>query len=404
MKRYFLIISAILFSIVLQAQNSSQWRGQERNGVYNETGLLKAWPAGGPELLWKFEGLGEGYTSVAIANEKIYITGMQCEELVLYVLDLQGELIAEKEIGKEWNTNHNGTRSTVCVNDGKIYIFNALGTLFCLDETTLNELWRKDIISEFGGRNLRFGMTESPLIVDDKIFITPGGTQHNMVALNKNTGALIWSSPGLGTPSAYCSPLHISGYPVPIVVTCMHQHIIAFNGNTGEMLWSHPQESRNSIHPNMPIYSDGFILSTTGYSGGTWLYRLTYGGSGADLVWKNNDMDNRMGSAIRIGDYIYGSGDRNNNWFCIDWKTGETKYRVTEIGHSNIITADDMLYVYSERGNMYLVKPNPEKLEVVSMFNVTLGDGPHWAHPVIHRGVLYIRQGNVLMAYGIKAR
>ena len=379
-----------------------QWRGENRNGMYNETGLLKEWPADGPPLLWKFDGLGEGYTSVAIANGKIYNTGLQGDKLILYVFDMTGKWLAEKEIGKEWNANHNGTRSSVCVNDGKLYIFNAFGHLFCLDESTLHIVWAKDLLKDFDGKNIMWGITENPLIVGEKIFMTPGGNKHNMVALNKNTGALIWSSPGEGTPSAYCSPIYIDDQSVPLIVSITQQHIIALNADTGAKLWSVPQKnSPYNIHPNIPIYSDGMIFSTTGYKGGTMLLRLKDGGKAVEQVWKNDEMDNQMGSAIRIGDYVYASGHQNRYWFCLDWNTGKTKYKVRDLAPCNVISADGMLYVYSERGTMNLVAPNPDKFELVSSFNVTLGDGTHWAHPVIHQGVLYLRHGDTLMAYKI---
>jgi outer membrane protein assembly factor BamB len=426
MKNYLFIIS-ILFTVVLHSCNSGsranksgyenwQWRGENRNGTYNETGLLKEWPAGGPQLLWKFEGLGEGHTSVAIASKKVYITGMHEDRLILYVFDMTGKLLTEKEIGKEWNENWNGTRSSVCINDGKIYIFNALGTLFCLAETTLQEVWKKNLLDEFDGRNLMFGMTESPLIVGDRIFMTPGGEKHNMVALNKLTGELIWTSPGTGKISTYCSPLYIGDQSTPMVVTWMatqyeeepprgtlyNNELVAFNAETGELLWSHLQPSENDINPNTPIYIDGKILSMTGYKGGAWLYRLKDGGKTAELVWKNEEMDNQMGGAIKVGDYVYTSGHFNNYWFCVDWKTGETKYKVRDIGRGNVIFADGMLYVYSEKGEMNLVKPNPDKFELVSYFKVTLGTNQLWAHPVILEGVLYIRHGDALMEYKIK--
>ena len=244
-----------------QVGESSQWRGVNRDGVYHETGLLKEWPPNGPELLWHYEGLGDGWTSVAIANKKIYITGLHDEDLVLFVFDLTGKLLNQKTVGKEWNSQRHypGTRGTVNVNDGMLYIYNSFGTLICLDETSLNEVWRKDVIEEFGGRNIMWGMTESPLIVGEKIFITPGGETHNLVALNKKTGALIWSSPGIGTVSSYCSPQFIGGYSVPILVTCTRQEIIAFNADTGEVLWSHPHPSNNTINPNTPMYFNGMI-------------------------------------------------------------------------------------------------------------------------------------------------
>jgi len=398
-----LFIIAFFIPLISHAQKNAQWRGENRNGMYNETGLLKVWPAGGPELLWKFEGLGEGYTSAAIANGKIYITGQTDDKLMLYVLDLKGQLITKKEVGKEWTVNYTGTRCNVTVNDGKLYIFNSLGQLRCLNETTLNEIWKKDVLTDFDGKNIQWGMTESPLIVGDKIFITPGGVKHNMVALNKNTGALIWSSPGLGTPSAYCSPLYIGNQSVPIVVTCMMRDIIAFNANTGAVLWSHQQINDFSVHPNIPIYSDGMLFFTTGYGVGARLLRLKDGGRNVELVWKNNEMDNQMGSAIRIGDYVYSSGQYQKYFFCIDWKTGQTKYKVRDIGECNIISADGMLYCYSEKGGtLNLVKPNPNKFELAGSFKVTYGTGEHWAHPVIHQGVLYLRHGDALMAYKIK--
>ena len=401
MKKYLLIVG-ILVPVVLYAQQNSQWRGENRNGVYNETGLLKEWPASGPQLVWKYDGLGDSFASVAIANGKIYLTGQTNDKLTLFVLDFSGKLIIKKEIGKEWTTNHTGTRCTVVVNDGKLYIGNSLGQLFCLDEATLNEIWKKDMLRDFDGKNIMWGMVESPLIVGDKIFLTPGGVKNNMVALNKHTGALLWSSPGTGTTSSYCSPIYIGDQSIPMVVTAMQQEVVALNANTGEKIWSHPQTNQRNIHPNSPIYSDGTIFCITGYRGGAMLLRLQDNGKTVEQVWKNNEMDNQMGGAIKVGDYVYTSGHNNQSWFCVDWKTGVTKYKVNDIGPCNVIYADGMLYCYTERGVMNLVKPNPDKFELVSSFNVTLGTREHWAHPVIHQGVLYLRHGDTLMAYKIK--
>jgi glucose dehydrogenase len=247
-----------------------------------------------------------------------------------------------------------------------------------------------------------WGVNESPLIVGDKVIATPGGVKNNMVALDKNTGELIWSSSGEGTPSSYCSPQFIGEQSVPMVVTNTQEYIIAINADTGEKLWSFPQKNKYDIHPNTPVYSDGLIFSTTGYRGGSMQLRLKDGGKTVEQVWKNDDLDTQMGGAVKIGDYIYASGHQNKYWYCIDWKTGETKYKVRDMAPCNVIYADGMLYCYSERGTMNLVKPNPEKFELVSSFKVTLGTGQHWAHPVIHDGVLYVRHGNALMAYKVK--
>jgi len=415
MKKYLFII-VILLPIMGHAQKNSQWRGENRNGIYNETGLLKVWPADGPQLLWHFEGLGAGYTSVAIANEKLYVTGMHDNDLILFVFDLTGKLLTKKTVCKEWNQRFPGTRCSVLVDDGKLYIGNSLGQLFCLDEVTFNEIWKKDGIADFGGINLMFGMTENPLIAGDKIFMTPGGEKHNMVALNKRTGALIWTSPGKGLLSSYCSPLYISDQKIPMVVTWVgalpvpgeargtpkNNEFVAFNAETGDLVWSIVLPSENTINPNTPIYSDGLIFVSTGYRGGSWLLRLKDGGKAIERVWHNSADDQHHGP-VKVGDYVYVTAQRNNKGFyCIDWKTGETRYREANFAQSAMVYADGMLYAYSDNGNMNLIKPNPDKFELVSSFKITLGTEQHWAHPVIHRGVMYIRHGDALMAYKVK--
>ena len=379
-----------------------QWRGENRDGIYHETRLMKRWSYDGPQLLWSFEGLGEGFSSPSIANEKIYITGLTDDKLMLYMFDLNGLLLTSKEIGNEWNSGHNGPRSTITIDDGKLYVYNALGNLFCLDELTLETLWTKNLFRDFDGTNLTWGATESPLIVGDKIIMTPGGTRNNIVALNKNSGALVWSSRGEGTLSAYCSPQFISDQDVPMIVTSMFDYIIALNVDTGEKLWSFQRKSRFNNHPNTPLYHNGMIFSPTGDGGGAIMLRLKNGGKSVELVWEIPELDTQMGGAVRINNYIYASGQTDRSWFCVDWNTGEIKYKVSELAPCNVIAADNMLYCYSERGTMNLVRPNPNGFELMGSFNVTLGTGSHWAHPIIYRGVLYIRHGNALMAYKVK--
>jgi outer membrane protein assembly factor BamB len=383
------------------AQENSQWRGASRNGVYPETGLLKAWPPEGPRLLWHYDGLGEGHTSVAAANSRIYVTGMTDSTGYLYVFDLQGRLLHRKPYGLEWNTNYNGSRSTVHVNGGKLYLFSARGVLSCLDEQTLEKVWEKNLLTDFDGNNLKFGMTESPLIAGDTLYATPGGEKHNVVALNRHTGELIWSSPGAGKPSTYCSPQYVGGLETPLVVNAIDSSLVAFHARTGECLWTVDQKNPYGMSPNTPLAEGDRLFSTTGGGIGSVMLRLTDGGRSAEKVW-THEMDSKMGGAVKIGNYVYGSGEKNRYWYCIDWNTGETRYKSNAVGTGNIIAADGMLYCYSDRGEMALVKATPEGFQPTGKFKITLGTDQHWAHPVIHKGVLYVRHGNTLMAYQIR--
>jgi outer membrane protein assembly factor BamB len=388
----------------LSAQNI-QWRGTDRTGVYGESGLLKVWPADGPDLLWHFDELGEGHTSTAIDSEKIYITGLKDSIGSLYVFDLNGKLLNKTEYGRDWHTNYIGPRGTVTVNEGKVYLISGYGHLYCFHQQNLNLVWEKDLLSEFNASNIEWGICEAPLIIGEKLIATPGGKEHNVVALDKNTGERIWSCPGEGDLSAYCSPLYIADQKVPLIVTMTADHIIGIEAETGEKLWSCENKNRYSVHANTPVYSDNQLLCTSGYGRGSTMLRLVDGGRKVETVWFSEEMDNRIGSMVKVGDYVYGSGDSKRYWFCADWKTGEIKYREQGLAMGNIIanvTADDqMLYCYTDRGEMILAKANPEKFDRVSRFPVTLGTEQHWAHPVIYRGVMYVRHGNALMAYRI---
>jgi outer membrane protein assembly factor BamB len=401
MKKAFISGLFLIVATTLAAQDIIQWRGN-RTGVYSETGLLKSWAEGGPQLLWNYDGLGEGHSSVAIASDRIYITGMTDGKGYLYVFDLNGKLLNKKEYGGEWSESYNGTRGTVTANDGKLYLVSGLGDVVCLNESDLSIVWKKNFISDFESKNIKWGICESPLIVGDKLIVTPGGAQHNIVALNKTTGALIWSCAGEGELSAYCSPLYVGDQQTPQVVTMTAKHIVGVDVATGKKLWSFENVNRHDVHPNIPVYGgDNMLLCTSGYGKGSVMLRLTDGGRNVEKVWEVAQLDSRLGAMVKSGDYAYGSGDANRFWFCVDWKTGELKYKANTLPVGNIIAADGMLYCYSDRGDIALARITPEKFDIVSRFSVTLGTDQHWAHPVIYKGVLYVRHGNTLMAYKI---
>lgn len=391
-----------LLITALSAQNTIQWRGTDRTGIYTESGLMQAWPANGPQLLWHYNGLGDGHSSVAIDNDKIFLTGMTDGKGYIYVFDLNGKLLAKKEYGGEWTESYEGPRGTITVDGGKLYLISGLGTLYCFDKTSLNQVWKKDFLKEYNASNIEWGINEAPLIIGDKIIATPGGKTHNMIALNKNTGELIWSSRGAGYQAAYCSPLYIADQQIPQIVTFTANSIIGVDAATGKALWSHENTNRYSVHANTPVYSNGMILCTSGYGRGSTMLRLLDGGKKVEEVWFSKEFDNRIGGVVKVGNYAYGSGDSNRYWFCVDWNTGEVKYKERGQAMGNIIANGNMLYLYTDRGDMVLAKATPEKLDIVSSFKITMGTAQHWAHPVIYKGVLYVRHGDSLMAYKIK--
>ena len=400
-KMFFALIFGI---IILPLQGQIEWRNN-RTGIYNETGLMKSWAEEGPEMLWYFDGLGDGYSSVAIANEKIYVTGKTDGTGSLFVFDMNGSLLHKKEYGSEWNGNYHGARTTPVINDGKLYIVSGTGYIVCYDKETLNVVWQMNFLENFESRNIRWGFNETPLIVGDKLILTPGGNVHNIVALNKNDGSLIWSSRGEGGLSAYCSPILINAQGIiPQVVTLTAEHILGINIENGEKLWSYPFRERNSVHPNTPFFIDNKLFVQAPDLGSVML-RFTNDGRGVEKLWEEVKLDPITGHAIIIGDYIFTSGyarGGNNNWFCANRHTGEILFQDNTIASGLVIYADGMLYCYTERGQFALVQPDTNRLNIVSQFMITKGTNQHWAHPVIHNGKLYVRRGDSLMAFNIK--
>lgn len=399
MKKSILLI--LLSSLILYAQAQVGWRN-DHTGIYNETGLLKSWPAEGPELLWHFDGLDFGFSSVSIDQGKLFVTGLTDGKGYLYVLDTNGKLLNKVEYGTEFTgDNFVGTRSTAIPHEGKVYVVSGIAELFCYDMNTLKLLWKKNYAEDYGAENTKHGWNGPPLIIDEKLIIAPGGPTHNVLALNKATGDIIWSSEGMKGISGYGTPIFLDDQEVPQIVVMMGDHILGLDITNGKMLWSHDHTNRFSEHPNTPVYSDNCLLFMSAYGQGALMLRLTDGGRKVSPVWEMKELGHTTGHVMKSGNYIYGPGNRTN-WYCVNWETGEIMYSDKTIAVGNIIAADGLLYCYSEKGEMALVKPNPEKFEIISQFPITLGTEQHWAHPVIYKGVLYVRHGDSLMAYNIK--
>lgn len=384
------------------AQTPTKWRGPNQNGYYPDTGLLKEWPAGGPEILWQYDKLGEGFSSPAFGNDRIYVSGMEGRTGFVYALEQDGRLIWKAPYGAEFYESYPGSRGTPVIDGDRLYMLSGMGQLACLSSNSGQVLWRKDLFNEYGGRNTDWGLAETLLIYGDKLICTPGGRQHNIIALNKQNGELIWSSKAASDIPAYCSPLLISRGGRNLIVTHSADHVVAVDADDGEFLWSHPHPNRYSVHPNTPVYHDGLVFCFSGYGKGGPMLQLNEDGSQATQLWYSETLNSRMGGAVHLDGYLFGSGDSDREWQCIDWNTGKVMYESKEIGNGVVIAAEGLLYVYSQRGELALIKPESSAFRVISQTRISAGSGQHWAHPVIDNGRLFVRHGNALIAFKIR--
>jgi len=400
MKNFLLLV--LLFSAFsVFSQDNSYWRGPERNGVYPETGLLEEWPENGPELLWHFDGLGPGHGSVACANSLIYVGGVENEDGFVIAFDYDGNIVWKNEYGKEWMESYDGIRTTPTIVGDKLYILSGYGMLSCMNSLTGEFIWQVGVLEKYAGENLKWGITENLLIYDDKVICTPGGEEYNVIALDRFTGELIWSCIGKGEISAYGSPALIEHKGREIVVNHSKNSILGIDAADGTLLWTYDQPNKWDVHANTPIYMDGKLYVVTGYGKGGVMLELNEDASEVTEVWTDKNLDNKLGGVVVLEGRIYGSGDFKRKWACLDWESGEELYSTKELKKGNIIAAEDLLYWYSQSGDVALVKAEEDSFNIISQFEVPYGKDQHWAHSVINNKKLFIRHGTSLMVYDI---
>ncbi|MFC2103907.1 PQQ-binding-like beta-propeller repeat protein [Bacteroidota bacterium] len=380
----------------------SQWKGPNRDGIYPETNLLKEWPEKGPELLWEFNELGLGHSSPVATDDRIYASGTIDSTTFIFSFDYEGNLLWKKPLGLEWVKSFPGIRSTPLIYYDKGYLLTGRGILYCFSSLNGEIIWIRDLFNEFDGVNIMHGITENLLIDDNKLYCTPGGKENNLIALDPNTGELIWSCKGNGDESAYCSPIVINHNGQKYIITCTANAAIAINADNGELAWKFGFDYEWKVHGNTPIYNDREVFVVDGFESGNYKLRIAEDGQSVQEVWKDTLLEDNIGDHVLMDGRLFG-GCRfyDDSWVCLDWKTGKKIYAQSSWGPGSIISADGMLYCYGFNGEFGLVKPTPEGFELVSQFQVKGKKKDHWAYPIIKKGKLFIRYANNLLAYSI---
>jgi len=411
-KNWKTLILLLLIFFDANAANWPQFRGPNRDGLSPETGLLKSWPADGPKLLWSYDQLGGGWGSAAIADQVIYIVGDVDKEETLFALNANGTLKWKTSYGERWRRSFPDARTTPTIDGDRIYVNSGQGKVVCFDRASGAVKWEVQTVKKFAGKYHSWGIAESPLIVENLVIATPGGKEGSVVALDKMTGKTVWTAGELAEKGNYCSPILIQRGGKKIIATMLADHFVGIDAANGKVLWKDAFADyfpdAKDINPVSPVYHEGFIYTTSGYDDGGALYELSADGLSIKRVWVDNTLDVHHGGVVLVDGVIYGSnwqGNRDGAWVALDWKTGKVLYEEKWSNKGAVIFADGMLYIYTEKeGKVALVKPNPQKFDVVSSFTIEMGDGEHWAHPSISNGRLYIRHGSVLMVYDIKKK
>jgi outer membrane protein assembly factor BamB len=400
---YYRIAGILLFLFPSACTQWPQWRGPLRDGVSKESNLLKSWPAEGPRLVWSSDTVGDGFSSTAIQNKMVFTIGKRDSVEILTALDLKGKVKWQKAFGrasknKDWPQSY----STPTVYKNKVYAVSGYGDVACFDCKSGNIDWKMTAFEKFGAKGLdgpQGGIAESPLVIDDKLLITPCGDKTTMVALNRLTGKTIWESESIHDSTGYTSPVMFTINNKKAVFTSTQKNDLIVDYNTGKIIWKD-----KTISGYIPLVNNNQIYYTGEYKKGGTLCSWNTDLTKRSVIWKDTVSANSIGGAVLYKDKIFVSGN-SGGIVSIDYKTGKVLSHYDRISYCNLLIADDMLYCYVDRsGKVFLFKINGNDIEFISSFKTNLGNGPHVSHMAISDGLLFIRHGKVLMAYDLRQR
>jgi outer membrane protein assembly factor BamB len=397
----------VLLSI--RADDWPGWRGPKRTGVSAEKGLLAAWPEEGPKLLWSITGLGGGYASPAVVGGRIFVLGSKDGDEYVRALSVKDgkPLWAVKigKVGENRGPNYPGPRGTPAVQGGRLWALGSDGDLVCLNAEDGKLVWRKHLERDFKGARHTWAYCESPLIDGDLLICTPGGSNATLLALARDTGKVVWkAAKDYANTAGYASPIVAHVGKRKLYVQFIVSGVIGVDAKTGKMLF-HYRKNVGSVSAVTPIYHDGHIFTTAGgldSAGGDALLKLVETDSGVEAkeVYLHRDLMTFHGGAVRLGEYVYGTG--NGGLTCLEFRTGKVKWRHRSIGPGSLLAAEGRLYLRGTQGQMALVEASPEGYREKGRFTQPKRTRfATFAHPVVANGRFYLRDDDLLFCYDV---
>jgi outer membrane protein assembly factor BamB len=407
-----LVLAALSLPAFALAADWPGWLGPDRTGVSKETGLLAKWPKDGPKLLWKATGLGGGYSTPSVAKGRVYLLGTRDDkEQVIALEEKGGKELWAREVGpiaREGPPSYPGPRSSPTVDGDHLYVLGSDGDLVCLS-TAGKEVWRKNLGKDLNGSRGRWAYSESPLIDGGKLICTPGGKSATLAALEKKDGSVIWkASVPKGNQAAYSSPIVAEAGGIRQYIQFLGGTLVGVAAKDGKLLWTY-SGVRGITNCTTPLFHDNSVFVTAIARGnastsGAALVKLSAdkGEVTAKEVYHIRELANHHGGVVLVGGYVYGTN--NDSLLCVDFKTGEMKWKNRSVGKGSIAAADGRLYVRGEDGAVALVEATPDGYKETGRFKQPERSAKKaWPHPVIANGRLYLHDQDVLLCFGVKA-
>lgn len=359
------------------------FRGPKHDGISQETGFRKAWNEPIP-LKWERH-IGSGFSSFAAVGDRLFTAGTKDENQTLYCLDASGgDIIWETTIGAAYRerAGGDGPRATPTVSDGKVYMLGALGTVLCLDAQTGKQVWSTKF-----AHPPQWGYSGS-VLVEGNLAITGGGEEDgSIVAFDKTSGKIVWQT---GSDQAgYATPYPFTFDGTRYIASFTGESAMIVDAKTGSLALRMPWRTDWKVNAASPIFHDGHLFLSSGYSTGCGLYKLRAdaGKLAADEIWRSKVLLNKFQSCILHEGTLYTSDQKA--LVAVDFMTGKEHWRQRRAKHGTIVLADGHLLVFSQDGELQIAPVTREEFSPLTKAKI-LG-GRCWTVPVLHKGLLYVR-------------
>ena len=380
-----------------------QWRGPGRDAVSTETGLVRAWPASGPKIVWRAEA-GAGFSGVSISDGRLFTMWDDEDKQFLVGLDAAtGKEIWRQPLGEAFSNPYgDGPRSTPLVDEGLVYAIGTSGLFVAADRKTGVPRWQHDLVKEYQAALPPYGYSSSPLAVDGLVVVEAGGQGTAFLAFEKKTGKLAWSSSD--DVPAYSSPIAVTLDGVSQIVFWSANGLHAVSADRGAVLWSYPWEtlcpvSGDPLNTATPVFlaPDRIVLAS---GSGAALLRIQRSGGvfRVETLWKSELLRSDVNTPLVLGEHLYGF-DRGI-LTSVDIATGSMRWQTRGFERGSLIAADGTLIVLGENGTLALVDATPEAFRQRASAEVLKGRS--WTAPSLAGGRLYLRNHDELVCIDLR--
>lgn len=430
--RYIFFYFIQLFALTaVSAQDWPDWRGKNRDGAWNEEGIVTRFSQNQIPLKWRVA-VGPGYSGPTVAGGKVYLTDRPDphtdKERVLCFDAATGAPVWSYAYECSYQTVQypSGPRASVVISDGKAYSLGTMGHLCCFNASSGKLLWKKDLNTEYNIRMPIWSIAATPLVRGGKIFLHIGGRDNACVlALNAETGKELWRN--LDDKASYSAPVMIRREGKDVLIVWTANNLAGLDPVSGKVHWKIPFTVEMAMGISTPVVYDDYIFVSAFYSGAL-LAKIDSKGLNAEKVWlRAGESENKtdalhcvINTAVIKNGFIYGI-DSYGEMRCIELKTGNRVWEdlsaVKKDRWANIhfITQGDNTWMFNEHGELLITKLSPEGFREISRAKLIepttgqlnrRGTGVTWSHPAFAGKYVYARNDKELVCadLGIKAK